>query len=410
MARLADGTHFLKILDFGLAKRVDPFAPEQTLGRMAGTPLYMAPEQTRGQPTGPFTDLYAVGCIAFELCAGRPPFSSANLVELLQLQQSAPPPPLPPEVPAALGELIFSLLEKDPARRPASALVARQALERVERRLIAASGTNAALPAQRAVEPAPPSGARPIRARSVPSEPVVEKERPPSEPRRRPASRRAPSLPEADLDGRPTSAGAAEPDETRIVRETSTDVRPTVSARATSLEARPTAIGVESRPTALLSPAAGKASRAWFLLGLLPLLLVGWLLFPVTAPEPVVAPRAPVRLEEKREIPAAAPPVVEEVVPPPVEPQKTSPPEEPRVARVRPTAPPEPRAPRANTNVRARVSALEQRCQLELVESQQRLALRDLKDLVDELSGMSTEEAMRQLNAFETQWLKGAHR
>ena len=68
----------VKIADFGIAKATDE-APDRrrsltATGTTIGTPAYMAPEQAMGEDVGPRTDLYAVGCIAFELLAGRPPF------------------------------------------------------------------------------------------------------------------------------------------------------------------------------------------------------------------------------------------------------------------------------------------------------------------------------------------------
>ena len=94
MARLADGTHFLKILDFGLSKRVDP-ASEGTRGTVVGTPLYMSPEQTVGDPCTPASDLYAAGCIAFELLEGRPPFTEPDINELLRQHREVAPPRRP---------------------------------------------------------------------------------------------------------------------------------------------------------------------------------------------------------------------------------------------------------------------------------------------------------------------------
>ena len=75
----ADGR--VKIADFGIAKVVDEALAGTMLtakGTTIGTPTYMAPEQAMGQGIGPWTDLYAVGVIAFELLAGRPPFDDVR--------------------------------------------------------------------------------------------------------------------------------------------------------------------------------------------------------------------------------------------------------------------------------------------------------------------------------------------
>lgn len=174
MAKLADGTHFLKILDFGLSKRVDPSAPEKTLGNVTGTPLYMAPEQTVGDPSTPATDLYAAGCLAYELLVGHPPFSAPSVEELLFHQRETPPPPLPDRLPLALRELVAGLLEKVPARRVASATEARQQLERAERKLMASTPTGALppIPASRPAT-APRVRASASRLPAAPERPTV---------------------------------------------------------------------------------------------------------------------------------------------------------------------------------------------------------------------------------------------
>ncbi|PZR11113.1 MAG: hypothetical protein DI536_18420 [Archangium gephyra] len=146
LAELPDGTLFVKILDFGLAKVVDPDAPEFTRGRVGGTPVYMAPEQVRGVLTGPFTDLCSTGCIGWELFTGATPFFAPTLIEMMSKHLKSPPPELPPGLPEGVHELLRALLEKEPAKRPASAMAARKQLERVERRLLVQSGTSVQLP------------------------------------------------------------------------------------------------------------------------------------------------------------------------------------------------------------------------------------------------------------------------
>lgn len=146
LAELPDGTLFVKILDFGLAKVVDPDAPEFTRGRVGGTPVYMAPEQVRGVLTGPFTDLYSTGCIGWELFTGAPPFSAPSLIEMLGKHLRAQPPELPPGLPQGIPELLLECLEKEPSKRPASAMAAKKQLERVERRLLVQAGTSLQLP------------------------------------------------------------------------------------------------------------------------------------------------------------------------------------------------------------------------------------------------------------------------
>ena len=114
----------LKVMDFGIAKQFA--APGVTvMGSIAGTPLYMSPEQIGNFSTvTAATDLYALGICAYELFTGAVPFNHAELVPLLMMQlneQPAPPSKRNPSIPAELEAVILKLLEKDPARRFASA-------------------------------------------------------------------------------------------------------------------------------------------------------------------------------------------------------------------------------------------------------------------------------------------------
>jgi len=106
-----------RITDFGLARILDDQADE---GRVSGTPLYMAPEQVNGQTAlqGPWTDLYAVGCVAWTLLAGRPMFAG-NALQVMRAQLMRTPPPLPEsvDVPSGLRDWLDRLLEKRPEER-----------------------------------------------------------------------------------------------------------------------------------------------------------------------------------------------------------------------------------------------------------------------------------------------------
>ncbi|MEW5742820.1 MAG: serine/threonine-protein kinase [Myxococcota bacterium] len=148
VARLHDGAALPKLLDFGLARRGEAGARVRQTS-VGGTPLYVAPEQMRGEAVGPQADLYSFGCLAFELLAGRPPFTARELATLLDQHQSMAPPPLlrfAPEAPRELERLVARLLEKDPARRPASARDVRGELERIQAELAAAVPETVKLP------------------------------------------------------------------------------------------------------------------------------------------------------------------------------------------------------------------------------------------------------------------------
>ena len=127
----------VKILDFGIAKLTgsdkEVGASHTRAGLLMGTPLYMSPEQCRGLPTvDSRTDLYALGCILYEMIAGQPPFVSDNSGDLLIAHATLIPPPLSqiePRVPPPLEELVARLLAKEPAERPASMEEVARALE-----------------------------------------------------------------------------------------------------------------------------------------------------------------------------------------------------------------------------------------------------------------------------------------
>ena len=130
------GARVVKVVDFGLA-HVDDAPGTEALTQadaVAGTPLYMSPEQCRSLSVGPSTDLYAIGCILTELLQGQPPFLAATPMDVLTKQLFMPPPPLrrPPgaePVPILLERLRTELLAKSPDRRPASATEAKERLE-----------------------------------------------------------------------------------------------------------------------------------------------------------------------------------------------------------------------------------------------------------------------------------------
>ncbi len=109
-------THYVKLLDFGLARR-----KQEQVTRIAGTPDYISPEHARGRPAGPPADLYAFGVLCFHMLLGRLPFTGTTPIEVMEKHVHSPPP-VPHELDATiskpLSELILKLLSKDPGERP----------------------------------------------------------------------------------------------------------------------------------------------------------------------------------------------------------------------------------------------------------------------------------------------------
>ena len=120
----ADQERYLKLLDFGLAKKATSFggSTEQTSrATVTGTPNYMAPEQARGHSVSARTDVYALGVLAYELLTGELPFSGAGPVEVLMQHVSAPIPSaraLAPHLPPGVDRLITRMLAKRAEDRP----------------------------------------------------------------------------------------------------------------------------------------------------------------------------------------------------------------------------------------------------------------------------------------------------
>lgn len=122
----------LKLLDFGIARRIAGSQVMTRTGLVVGTPEYMAPEQARGErELMPSTDLFSLACVAYECLAGQPPFAGEHLAAVLTRILFEPPPDLRrqrPDAPEELWALLDRMLAKDPAHRPRDAAQVAQAL------------------------------------------------------------------------------------------------------------------------------------------------------------------------------------------------------------------------------------------------------------------------------------------
>ena len=133
----------VKILDFGIAKlgrkpgESGAGVGVTRVGAVMGTPLYMSPEQCRGAAeVDGRADIYALGCILFTMLAGRPPFLSESMGELMGLHQLAPAPTLESlgvTVPRSVERLVQNMLAKSPDDRPATMVAVADHIGRILR-------------------------------------------------------------------------------------------------------------------------------------------------------------------------------------------------------------------------------------------------------------------------------------
>jgi eukaryotic-like serine/threonine-protein kinase len=154
------GTHQIKILDFGLAKKQDgvaiadsrayggadataagPGAATLDLtspGSAVGTVAYMSPEQAKGVPLDARTDLFSLGTVIYEMATGKTPFAGESTAEVFAALLTRNPPPVStvnPAMPKKLDAIVEKLLRKDPAQRYASAGQLREDLDSLDARV-----------------------------------------------------------------------------------------------------------------------------------------------------------------------------------------------------------------------------------------------------------------------------------
>jgi serine/threonine protein kinase/tetratricopeptide (TPR) repeat protein len=134
----------IKLTDFGIAHALDQDENRKSLNVAGGTPLFMAPEQFVGEwrEFGPWTDLYAVGCLTYFFATGKPPFAGDNTMALGVQHIRQPPPPFLPyhPMPKGLEAWVLRLLAKDPGDRFQRAADAAYGLARLRDDDLEASG------------------------------------------------------------------------------------------------------------------------------------------------------------------------------------------------------------------------------------------------------------------------------
>lgn len=120
----------LKVLDFGVSKRMDGNTLETQPGMLIGTITFMAPEQIRGEELDARCDLYSLGVVLYRCLSGKLPFERGNVASMIHAHLNVTPPHLPGDDPvlARLDRVVQRLLAKSPEDRPSDALATRALL------------------------------------------------------------------------------------------------------------------------------------------------------------------------------------------------------------------------------------------------------------------------------------------
>src|SRR5262249_19598589 len=113
---LENGIERVRITDFGLARAVDDASLTQS-GVIAGTPMYMAPEQAAGQPIDHRADLFSLGSVLYAMCTGRPPFRASGTMAVLKRVCEEPPRPIR-EINSDIPDWLCAIVEKLHAKKP----------------------------------------------------------------------------------------------------------------------------------------------------------------------------------------------------------------------------------------------------------------------------------------------------
>ncbi len=136
LAKHGEEDDFVKVLDFGLVKHIESDVEQELTkaGLFMGSPKYMAPEQIRGDDlVDGRADIYALGCVMYEMLTGKVPFDRENTVKVLMAHLHEPPPPINVEgVPEALAQVVMRCLAKDAEQRPTTMDELIVALKRVD--------------------------------------------------------------------------------------------------------------------------------------------------------------------------------------------------------------------------------------------------------------------------------------
>jgi eukaryotic-like serine/threonine-protein kinase len=125
----------LKITDFGIARALDSISRDERYDVVWGSPYYFSPEQAKGLPPSPATDIYSLGIIAYEMFSGKLPFDAEESIELARMHREEEPKPLKkfaPDIPESLNKLVMQAISKEPEKRFKDGAAIRSALENIK--------------------------------------------------------------------------------------------------------------------------------------------------------------------------------------------------------------------------------------------------------------------------------------
>src|SRR5439155_15154303 len=159
----------LVLTDFGIARSA-AVGQLTAAGSVLGTASYISPEQAAGAGATALSDVYALGVVAYQCLSGHRPFEGENPLEIAMRHVRDAAPPLPPDIPAGVRQVVERAMAKDPAARWPSAAALAQVSRRVAAQL-AAGGTAAVVPgpAGGPAGAAPTSGAPPVPTSGAPT-------------------------------------------------------------------------------------------------------------------------------------------------------------------------------------------------------------------------------------------------
>lgn len=192
LGKKRDGTELAKILDFGIARATDKAGDSRDgrltqMGMVVGTPMYLAPEQALATDLDERTDIYALGCVAYELLTGRPPFIAPELAKVISMHLTqAPDEPTKyrPELAKfkPLTDVVLKALSKNKSERYPSVGEFAAALQLGLKQSEQGAGSSAEVwpPSPSAEEAWPPAGAIPNRATPAPTATPVARVAPPA--------------------------------------------------------------------------------------------------------------------------------------------------------------------------------------------------------------------------------------